>query len=193
MSPFPVRKPLVPAGERTHRCSTSVSPPCRVSRSGHRGKSRWGESKFSSLRRSKDAVHDCKRWRGNNEGFLYTIGDRLIRINSSLTWLLVAWLTRFKVSFLKDILKRSFLPLYVHSNGEILRDFKIVHVYKGTNFVYNGGSNRFERRMLRLWLYRLLIPLIFPFHAISFLLFFDSHLKFSISTPFCIHVYIYRV
>lgn len=47
-----------------------------------------------------------------------------------MTWLLVAWLTRFKVSFLKDILKRSFLPLYVHSNGEILRDFKIVMFIK---------------------------------------------------------------
>lgn len=42
--------------------------------------------------------------------------------------------------------------------------------------------------ILRLWIcdsYRLLISLIFPFHAIpSFLLLFDdSHLKFSISTP----------
>lgn len=55
---------------------------------------------------------------------------------------------------------------------EILRNFKIVHVYEDTNFVYNGGSN----------LKIVEIFLIFP--HLSFLpLFDDSRLKFSISTP----------
>lgn len=50
VSPFPARKPLVPAGERTHRCSTSVSPPREI-------KVGRGGSKFFD--QSKDAVHDC--------------------------------------------------------------------------------------------------------------------------------------
>lgn len=53
-----------------------------------------------------------------------------------------------------------------------MRNFKIVHVYEDTNFVYNGGSN----------LKIVEIFLIFP--HLSFLpLFDDSRLKFSISTP----------
>lgn len=69
VSPFPARKPLVPAGERTHRCSTSVSPPCLFEK---QGEIKVEGPSFPASDRSKDAVHDCKRWRGNNEVVIYS-------------------------------------------------------------------------------------------------------------------------
>lgn len=85
VSPFPARKPLVPAGERTPLLHFRFPSPPSIPRSGNRGKSRRGRIVFSSLRHIKRRPGSRWQQQVTNWGYYYRIGDRLIvRINSKL-------------------------------------------------------------------------------------------------------------